>query len=106
MNVTRDMGVDRLRRLLELIEHHLVVLEHSPCELDETIASIRIAVGGMKDSLRARDSIVTTPYTRKTVYTISSDRPLSVIKRRVTGDTSHSTARRCLTVVPLEKAAL
>ena len=105
-SIPRDMSYDGLCQSLKLIEHHITVLEHSPHMVDEVISSVRLVVDDIRTSMRAsaRESVTSTPYTRKTVYTFESPSPFSVTRRVVRkGDGS---ARRKLTVVPLEKAVL
>ena len=82
-SIPRDMSYDGLCQSLKLIEHHITVLEHSPDMVDEIVSSVRLVVDDIRTSMRAsaRDSVTSTPYTRKTVYTFESPLPFSVARR-------------------------
>ncbi len=105
--VPREVSYERLQQSLQLIEHHINRLEHSPHMTEDTVSSIRLVVDDMKTSLRAsaRDCITSTPYTRKTVYTFGSSSPFSVV-RSVVADGASRPVRRQTKAAPHPKTPL
>ena len=107
MSLPREASHESVAAALQLIEHHITVLEHSPHMADATAAAIRGIVDDVRASLRAsaagrltctpyaRTSFgtsvgtpslvsaraaVSKPFTRATVYTFGSHRPFSVVR--------------------------
>lgn len=121
----RDVDAERVLRSLALIEHHLSVLYHSPEEVEGSVASMRVVIDDLRESLvhdsnvmstpftrhtivpiamssSARHAVTSVPYVRKSVYTFTSDRPFSIAKK----EPPVRTARRAIIVAPPDAAAL